>query len=77
MTADIHRFCGILLDLGITSTEIKATPKDIDKIQEYNGFKISPISTIIRLERGFGYAGFYHDFYFDTNGKYLGNGIWE
>ena len=32
---------------------------------------------IIRLKEGNGCSGFYCEFYFDANGKFLHHGIWE
>lgn len=33
--------------------------------------------TVLTINEGIGYAGFFTVFYFDDHGKYLGHGVWE
>lgn len=38
-----------------------------------------PIATAhtLAIDQGVGYIGFYADFHFDANGKFIAHGVWE
>lgn len=59
---DIEQLIGTFRRMGIEHSVIKGDPKE-------NAFQVG--HTVVEIEAGAGYDGFYAHFFFDSTGKFL------
>jgi len=68
-----------LFDSFELCVEIAPVSPSTPAMESLGGFRTFPKEIVSRvgIENGHGYAGFYVDFYFDGDGKFVAHGCWE